>query len=46
MQPIEVVEGILRQNLNLISGAPHKSLQISDISDCLGCTRGIYFEMA
>jgi len=48
MQPIELVEGILRQNLTLISRAPHKCLQISDIENQFGLPRmrpGIYFEM-
>ena len=46
MQPIELVEGILRQNLTPISRAPHKCLRICDIwnqSDCLACVLEIHF---
>src|SRR5262249_33681078 len=42
MQPIELVEGILRQNLTLISRVPHKCTQVSvsrTHSDCIGCVR-------
>jgi hypothetical protein len=48
IQPIEPVEGILRQNLTLISRAPYKCLQNSDIENQFGLPRmrpGIYIEM-
>ena len=48
MQPIELVEGILRQNLSLISRVPHKCTQVFDIENPFGLHRmrpEIYFEM-
>ena len=42
MQPIELVEGILRQNLTPISRAPHKC-DIWNQSDCLACVLEIHF---
>ena len=48
IQPIETVEGILRKNLTLISRAPRKCLQISNIENQLGLPRmrpGVYIEM-
>ena len=48
MQPIELVEGVLRQNRTLISRVPHKCTQVSDIENPFGLYRmrpEIYFEM-
>ena len=48
MQPIELVEDILRQNLTLISRVPHKCTQVSDIENPFGLDwmlPEIYFEM-